>query len=59
MAKAIIEVAIENLDNLTNLIKKAQHQSVELEKTLKDIQMFEPKISYPALEQKQRWIMNH
>lgn len=54
MTKAIIEVAVENLDDLTNLIKKAQHQSVELEKTLKEIQMFEPKISYPVFEPKQR-----
>lgn len=54
MPKAIIEVAVENMDELNNLIKKAQHQSAELENTLHAIQMFEPKISYPVLEQKQR-----
>ena len=54
MEKTIVEVAIENMDDLNNLIKKAQHQSVELERTLHSIQMFEPKISYPSLQQTQR-----
>ena len=53
MTKVIVEVAIENMDDLNELIKKAQHQSVELENTLHLITMFEPKISYPALEQRQ------
>lgn len=54
MTKAIIEVAVENMDELNNLIKKAQHQSAELEETLRLIQRFEPKLSYLSHKQKQR-----
>lgn len=53
MEKPIIELAIENMDEFNELIKKAQQQSAELEKTLSSIKTFQQKISYPNLERKQ------
>ncbi|CUW12499.1 MULTISPECIES: hypothetical protein [Leuconostoc] len=50
----IINVAIKNIGELTDLIEKAQHQGAELANTMHAIEMFEPEISYPTLEQKQQ-----
>lgn len=46
MENPSIGIAIENMSELTELIKKAQRQNAELQETLDKIQMFQPEIIY-------------
>ena len=50
--EAVVKLVINNIDEFYELIKKAQAQSAELEKTLKEIEIFVPSVNLTKNDKK-------